>query len=202
MPEATLRRSPLANVMVPGVFGAGDGLAATITERLDLAIMEVTLLEPPSARAEMAFADATGVALPMVSNTSAITNGLTLLSTAPHRWIVVGLDGLDSITPDNLGRRLSPAYVVTDLSHSRCVLRLEGSAARDILAKGLPIDLHERAFPPGTCVQSHVFEIGVLAHLVDAVPRFDLYIHRSYAISFWDWLIVTSAQFGYRIARS
>ncbi len=201
MLEKPSRRSPLTGVLEPGIFGAAGEPGVTITERRDLTIVEVAVFEPPNAVATKAFVDAVGVTLPIEPNASTTAGEVTLLATAPGQWIVVGLDGPDTIDPRGLQRRLPPAFVLTDLSHSRCVLRLEGTAARDILAKGLPIDLHERAFPPGTCAQSHVFEIGVLVHLVDLTPRFDLFIHRTYAVSFWEWLAVSSTQFGYRVAR-
>ncbi len=202
MLEKPSRRSPLTGVLEPGIFGAAGEPGVTITERRDLTIVEVAVFEPPNAVATKAFVDAVGVTLPIEPNTSAALGDVSLLWSGPGRWLAVGPAKLNGLHPQNLRHGLPVEFLLTDLSHSRCVLRLEGPAARDVLAKGLPLDLHESAFSPGACGQSLLSDdIGVLTHLVDASPRFDLYVHRSYAIPFWDWLIDSAAPFGYRVAR-
>lgn len=50
----------------------------------------------------------------------------------------------------DLGQRLRGLASIFDQSGGRTVLRLSGPRARDVLAKGLPIDLHSRAFGPGS----------------------------------------------------
>jgi heterotetrameric sarcosine oxidase gamma subunit len=44
---------------------------------------------------------------------------------------------------------LGAQAAVTDLSDSRCALRLWGLRLRDVLTKGLPIGLHPGRFGPG-----------------------------------------------------
>ena len=93
--------------------------------------------------------------------------------------------------------------VVTQLGQSRTVLRLTGPHVRQTLAKGLPIDLHERAFAPGAFAQSALHHVGVLLHRHDlpaeAPPQFELYIPRGFALSIWEVLIEAGEEYGIAI---
>ena len=56
---------------------------------------------------------------------------------------------------------------ITDLTDGRVALRVAGPSARAVLAKGTPLDLHPRAFPPGRCAGTLLAKAAVLIHLVD-----------------------------------
>ena len=81
---------------------------------------------------------------------------------------------------------------ITDVTDGRVAFRVAGPSARDVLAKGCPLDLHPRAFPPGRCAQSLLAKASVLIHLVDDGPErgpsFDVYVARSFADYLWTWL--------------
>ena len=70
-----------------------------------------------------------------------------------------------------------------------------------MLAKGLPVDLHAGAFPPGTVVQGAIELIPALVHrpLRCGGDRFEIFVARSYAVSFWSWLTDAAAEFGYEV---
>ena len=89
---------------------------------------------------------------------------------------------------------------VSDLSHGRSVLRLEGDAAVDILAKGMAIDLHATAFPPGRVVQTMIHHVDVLVHR-RAVTAFDLVVLRGFAQFFAEWLLNAGEEFGLAFGR-
>jgi methylglutamate dehydrogenase subunit D len=80
------------------------------------------------------------------------------------------------------------------------VLRLTGPQARAVLAKGLPIDLHPRAFAPGSAATSTISLMGVQIWQVDDAPTYDLAFFRSVSASFWHWLTASAAEFGYEVA--
>jgi sarcosine oxidase subunit gamma len=81
---------------------------------------------------------------------------------------------------------------VTEVSDAHVALRVAGPSARDVLAKGTPLDLHPRAFPPGSCARSLLAKASVAIHLVDndrdRGPVFDIYAARSFAHYLWMWL--------------
>jgi sarcosine oxidase subunit gamma len=74
---------------------------------------------------------------------------------------------------------------------------LSGPHARDVLAKGLPIDLDPRAFPLGSAATSAIAHMGVQLWQLDDTRSYDLAIFRSVSQSFWSWLSASAAEFGY-----
>lgn len=91
--------------------------------------------------------------------------------------------------------------VVTEIDHSRTVIRVRGPEARTLLNRGLPIDLENTAFPEHVFVQSVIHHVPVLVHRLpsQADPVFDLYVPREYAVTFWEWLIEAAAPLGGRV---
>ena len=69
-------------------------------------------------------------------------------------------------------------HALTDVSDGLVTFTLAGPSARDVLAKGCPLDLHPRAFTPGSCARSLLAKADVLLHLhADEARRaFDLHV--------------------------
>lgn len=114
---------------------------------------------------------------------------------AERLWLIGEMPG----TAERLRAAFGEAEaVVLDISHSRVIVRADGPEVRRVLAKGIPIDLHDDAFPAGTAAQTVVEQTGVLVHRVGR-DRFDLYVARSYAACFWHWLTENAAEIGYEV---
>jgi heterotetrameric sarcosine oxidase gamma subunit len=111
----------------------------------------------------------------------------------PERWLVFGAPDAER----QLRAQLGTWATITDQSDARVLLRVAGWSARDVLAKGLPIDLHPRAFGPGDVALTLAGHVPLAVWQVDATPSFVLAIPRSYARSAADWL--GSAAAAYRI---
>ena len=79
-------------------------------------------------------------------------------------------------------------------------MSVAGPSAREVLAKGCPLDLHPRSFPPARCAQSLLAKAAVLIHLIDDVPArgpsFDVYVARSFAHYLWTWLEDAGREYG------
>jgi sarcosine oxidase subunit gamma len=88
---------------------------------------------------------------------------------------------------------------VSEQSHGRQVVRVEGPAARALLERLCRLDLHPRRVAAGYCAQTTVAGIGCLVHQRDATPAFDLVVYAGYAQAFWERLTHTAASFGYRV---
>lgn len=73
--------------------------------------------------------------------------------------------------------------------HSRVRLRLSGSGAAALLARGAPVDLDEGVFPAGAFAQTAIHHMWVLIHRARPGEEFDLFVLRSFALSLWEWLI-------------
>jgi sarcosine oxidase subunit gamma len=81
------------------------------------------------------------------------------------------------------------------------VPRLSGPRARDVLAKGLPVDLDPRAFPLGSAATSTISLMGVQLWQADDMPSYDIAIFRSVSHSFWRWLTASAAEYGYEVGQ-
>jgi methylglutamate dehydrogenase subunit D len=97
-----------------------------------------------------------------------------------------------------LKQELGAVASVIDQSHGRVIIRISGSKARAVLAKGTPVDLHADKFPVGQCAVTQMAHVG--AHLVrTGANSFELSVFRGFAVSFWEWLTTQSEEFGYRV---
>jgi heterotetrameric sarcosine oxidase gamma subunit len=85
---------------------------------------------------------------------------------------------------------------VSDQSDGRVVVRVSGPHARDMLAKGVMVDLHPRAFRPGDVAVTSVAYIGAHLWQLDDTQTYELAVYRSFGVSFWRWLLEAGAEFG------
>ncbi len=190
------RRSPLAGHMKPGFLGPASGAdewGVTLKERHPASLVPVAGWPSSAGALTNRIRESTGIAPPPPGH-AASNDDLTLLWTAPGRWLIV------SETRSDLAETLTAAIdvdigTVSDLGHAHCVLRLSGPMAPAVLAKGLPIDLHLRAFPVDGVVQGNIHHIGVVVHRA-AADAFDLYVYRGFAVSLLEWLTDAATEYG------
>ena len=139
-------------------------------------------------------ADVAAVAgvLPETNDQAVESNGRTVFRTGPQSFWFVGPEN------DDLAAQLTgPGHqgaIVTPLSSSRTCISIEGRAARDVLRKGIPIDLHERVFTPGKFAMTGLHHTPVLLHCT-AEQRFALYAMRTFAMNVWEWLEDAALEF-------
>ncbi len=84
---------------------------------------------------------------------------------------------------------------VVDHSDGRVVIRISGPRARDVLTKGVPIDLDPRAFGPGDAAITHASHIGVILWQLDNTPTYEIALFRSYADNFVHWIEESAEEF-------
>ena len=85
---------------------------------------------------------------------------------------------------------------ITDQSQSKTQLQISGAGARDLLARGLPIELDDQALAVGEIKMSHINHIGVsLLRLpdMDGSPVFELWVMRGFAVSLLEFLSASAA---------
>ena len=115
-------------------------------------------------------------------------DGRTLMRIGPAQFWIIGP------AVDDLGESLASLCAVTPLSHSRTRIFLEGAPARDVLARGIPLDFHPNVFTPGTFAMTGLHHTPVTVHGVSD-NRFELYAMRTFAMSIWDWLCDAALEF-------
>jgi sarcosine oxidase subunit gamma len=166
---------------------------------------KILLRGDPADRTFMAaIGRALDVLLPNEPNTTAARGQLTVLWLGPDAWLLTCSSGDGGSRIDGLRQALADLHAgITDVTDGRVALRLAGPDAREALAKGCPLDLHPRAFPPGSCAQSLVAKASVLIHLLDdepgSGPTFDIYVALSFAHYLWAWLDDAGREYGVQI---
>ena len=86
---------------------------------------------------------------------------------------------------------------ILDLSDARTHLRISGRRAANLLNRHLPLDLRPASFPEGAVASSALHHVGVT--LWHSQYGYELFIPRGFALSLWEVLLQTAAQFGAEI---
>jgi sarcosine oxidase subunit gamma len=165
---------------------------------------KIELRGDPGDRSFMAAVGRTvDLLLPSEPNTTAGRGDLTALWLGPDAWLLACPPDKVAAQVGALRKALADVHAaITDVSDGRVALRLAGPNARDVLAKGCPLDLHPRALAPDCCAQSLLAKASVLIHLLDDAqrgPTFDLYVGRSFAHYLWAWLDDAGREYGVQI---
>ena len=99
-----------------------------------------------------------------------------------------------------VARELDPAAgCLTVLSGARVRLLVEGSAAAQLLQRGIALDLHPSVFAVGHFAQTALDHVPVLLERT-AELIYALQVPTTWAVSVWEWLTDTALPFGYDIA--
>jgi sarcosine oxidase subunit gamma len=188
--------SPFDAGLIAGRSGAGDGEpGVAVTKRPGLAVLSLVARKNSDAALAAHCADRHAIALP-AGPRYVPGNSLAAVGIGPGRWLLVG----ETADPDALCRQVAAdtkdLAAVADLSDALPVLRLSGRAARAVLAKGLPIDLHPRSFGPGDAASSIAALIPLHLWQLDDGPTYEIAVPRSMAASFAKWLTDSAAEFG------
>jgi heterotetrameric sarcosine oxidase gamma subunit len=195
--QALLARAPYAGP-APGRFGdLAAGVGVHLQDASGRGLASIIARKGRAADLAAAAKAAFGCELPATPRFAA-GRGVSFVWAGPDQWLALTDAAGDPATV--LAGPFAGLAAVIDQSDSRAVLRAGGPAVRAALAKGLPIDLHERAFRPGDAALTSVGHIAVHLWQVDAAPTYELAVPRSLAESFWHWLTQSSAEFGYAVA--
>jgi heterotetrameric sarcosine oxidase gamma subunit len=195
-----IRCSALAAVLKYGTFGANvQQPRVTFAERRPAALLRLS-----AAQDDQGFAgvvrNVIGLDLPRAPNTANASNSRALLWLAPRQWLLVCDGEQIAIGEQPLQGTLDKTgATVVDVSHAYLVVTISGERARDVLAKGVPIDIDPVAFEVGACAQTCLTDMNVLLHARE-LEAVDLYVARSYALSLWQWLTLSAAEFGYDVS--
>jgi heterotetrameric sarcosine oxidase gamma subunit len=198
-PAGTLeRRSALAGVLRPGRIGFSEGEPGIVVS------------EPPAAALVHVHAyrgdDQVGALLAGVFELTAepvpgrvMGDGpVWALKLSTLDWLV----GSDS-NPRDLSRSLQTDLAdrasVTEVSHARTLIRIQGPRVRSVLAQGISLDLHDQVFPPGAFAQTRCGHLAVLLLRGRSNDHWDLMVHSSYAVSLWEWVLAAGASVGVEI---
>ena len=162
MAELTkVRRSPLAEMasMLDATAVASER-RVRLTERPFTTM--VSLRVEPSSAAAHAIEGVLGAKLPTSAGDVAEGGQHSVVWQGPDEWLVLSQTSVDSLLPELLAGVDGAHAAVVDVSANRTTLQLEGAAARAVLEKGCPLDLHPREFGPGRAVTTTLARVPLV----------------------------------------
>jgi heterotetrameric sarcosine oxidase gamma subunit len=192
------RHSVLAAVLKSAGRDGADGVRRLrIGETRGWSLVQVAAFASTSAEFGDAMHSTLKVELPTRIGDVVHVDGRRLLQTgAEQYWIVTRSD--DDILPSL--QRAVPAQIgaITPLSHSRTCIFIEGAAARELLAKGVPLDFHPDVFRIDQFALTGLHHSPVLIHR-RGEDLYELYALRTFGLSVWEWLTDAALPFGYEV---
>jgi sarcosine oxidase subunit gamma len=128
--------------------------------------------------------------LSVVSN-----NDTRILWNGPKNWLLV------STKKDLLNNIIEvfkeTDFAVTDLSHSRAIIEIEGQDAKEVLKKGCPFNFN--ILDKNNSINSSYNGIAFTADMIDNNPnKIRLFSLRSFGESFYHSISDSSLEFGYK----
>lgn len=155
----TLRRSPLEDVTLATLE------RVRLREVPFLAMLGLRL--DAEGEAAAVAGRAVGAPLPATVGEVASTGTRDVLWLGPDEWLVVSEESPAALLTSVAGPLVGHLAAAVDLSANRTTLELSGPAARSVLEKGCPTDLHPRAFGPGRAIVTTIARTPVLLWQTD-----------------------------------
>ena len=195
MPEASLAAWKAQSgwtVAATGRYGRGCDTPGVRLEPLGRQALATIIAKPGREDTlDVAMKAWFGFGLPAFGRASFGPAG-NLVWTAPNQWLAVSTQA----SFDDWQERLADLASVTDQSDGRALVRVSGPEARTVLAKGVSIDLHPAVFTAGSAAATGVAHMAVHLWRQDGADAFVVAVPRSFAGSFWSWLMTASAFHG------
>jgi sarcosine oxidase subunit gamma len=117
------------------------------------------LIQPVKHRSIVSIAALGGQPLPLPATARRITDGGTqYVWSGPNAWLAISEN---TVLFQELSERFGAVAALTDQSDGLTSFRVIGPQARAALAKLVPIDLHDSAFPPDAAAITLAGHIGV-----------------------------------------
>jgi heterotetrameric sarcosine oxidase gamma subunit len=177
---------------------AAGGGRVTLSEIRAGSILQIQAWPETAEAVRRVIAELLGVEAPAIGKAT-VGTGVTVAAIAPGRYLA-------SANAAELPQKFEAAFpssdaAVSDISHGRVILRLEGEAAAPVLSTSVALDLDASVFPAGRVVQTMIHHIDVVIHR-RSETHFELWVLRSFAESLAEWLLDQSLELGSRFARA
>ena len=189
--------SPLTNVLKEGLFGdykdKKESNLIKIQEEKNLLITQIVQYKNSSLQIRDVVIDGLSMShdpLNVISN-----NDTRILWNGPKNWLLIS-------KKKNLNQNIKKTFVesdfaVTDLSHSRAIIGLEGENLKEILKKGCPYNFNE--IKKNMCVNSVFNGITITIDMIEENPeKIRLLALRSFGESLAESITDACLEYGYR----
>ncbi|MDA7812417.1 sarcosine oxidase [Candidatus Pelagibacter sp.] len=127
-------------------------------------------------------------------NISCNTN-TRILWNGPNNWLLVS--SKKEILKEINEKLVDTDFAVTNISHSRAIIQIEGKNTKEILKKGCPFNFNE--LKKNTCLNSTYNGMSVTIDMVDDNPdKVRIFTLRSFGESFYHSITDACLEFGYK----
>ena len=189
--------SALANVHSTGQYGDYEGKNENnllkISEIKNLLIVQIVQYKNSSVSIDSI--DIDGLKLKDEPLIVANNDDTRLLWNGPKNWLVVSTK--KDLFKNTLENFKESDFAVTDLSHSRAVIQIEGQEAKEVLKKGCPFNFNslEKNNSINSTYNGIAFTVDLLKDNPDKVRLFAL---RSFGESLYHSITDASLEFGFK----
>ena len=127
-------------------------------------------------------------------NISCNTN-TRILWNGPNNWLLVS--SKKEILKEINEKLVDTDFAITDVSHSRAIIQIEGKNTKEILKKGCPFNFNE--LKKNTCLNSTYNGMSVTIDMLDDNPdKVRIFTLRSFGESFYHSITDACLEFGYK----
>lgn len=198
--DKLMAKSALYTDYQPGIHGANSENAVLLQEVKGLGMLNLVVWDEGAVNTILQ--KTINLSLPQVGQSS-VNAQFAVLWTAPHRYLITSIE---STVMKSISNQLATEHgALQNLSSARSVIRIQGLNCRNVMAKGINLPLDDVSFVNGQVVASnfdHHYP-AIIHNLSDPeIDIFDIYITRSFALSFWQWLCDSSLEYGYEVLES
>ena len=188
--------SALNNVHAKGQFGdfegKDDNSLLSISETTNLLIVQIVQYKSSNSSLDNMQVDG----LNLRDNPSLVNfnNNTRILWNSPRNWILVSKkkDILNEIEQ----KFNNNEFAITDISHSKAIIEIEGKEAKEVLKKGCPFNFGE--LEKNQCLNSTYNGMSVTIDMLDDDPdKFRIFGLRSFGESLYHSITDASLEFGY-----
>ena len=121
-----------------------------------------------------------------------------LLRTGPEEFMLISQQSADMVS--RLREQIAADLgSVTDLSHARCLIRIEGDRCRDTLSKMFALDFRESQFPLDQARLTGHHHVPCLLHR-RGLDSFDMLVPSTYAFDQLSTLLDAALEYGLSLA--